>query len=77
MDIDEYIWRNRISCRQFARDLDMGSAALNRLKNFKQYPTLATALKVVKHTKGEITIRELIHPDDRAQYEFKNKETTN
>ena len=69
MELDEYLFRNKKSQRQFAEDTGIGQVTICKLKNYKIEPTLVTAMRLYKHTGGQISFHEMLSPDERKKYE--------
>lgn len=64
MDLDEYLWRNRIKQWKFAQKLGIMPHSLSRIVQKKVSPKLYVAVKIVEATDGQVTYRELLRPED-------------
>lgn len=64
MDIDEYLWRNRRTVRDFAIKLGITENSVLKYKHKRGAPKLLIALKIVKESNGQITIEELLPPKE-------------
>jgi transcriptional regulator with XRE-family HTH domain len=62
MTIAEYIEKTGITYRQFAKDCDLSPSMLYRLKTGERGTniSLSVAQKVVKGTKGKVTLDDLL-----------------
>ena len=69
MELDEYLFRNKKSQRQFAEDTGIGQVTICKLKNYKIIPNLETAMRIYKHTGGQISLHEILSPEERKKYE--------
>jgi len=74
MDLDEYLWRNKMSQRVFAEKVDVNSVTIFNLKNFKVIPNLLTAMKIFKFTDGQVTFHEMVSPVERKKYQVNTEQ---
>lgn len=70
MDLDEYLWRNKITLDKCKKEVGLSQAALCSLKRRKTSPSLLSALKLVEFSKGKIKLEELL--TDKHLEEYKN-----
>lgn len=64
MELDEYLWRNKIKQWKFAQKLGILPHSLSRIVQKKVTPKLYVAVKIVEATDGEVSYRELLRPED-------------
>ena len=74
MDLNEYLWRNKKSQREFAEEIGVCEVTICKLKNYSNIPNLRTALLIHKHTGGEVSLIELIPCIERSKYKVKEKQ---
>lgn len=65
MELDYYLWKRKIRHKKFAENIGIATHTLSKLVNKKTSPTLATALKIYFETKGEVSLLEMLKPDER------------
>ena len=65
MELDYYLWKNKICQSTFSKQIDIAQHTLNKIVNKKSNPTLLTALKIHFETKGYVSLFELLRPEDR------------
>lgn len=63
MKLKEWLKKNRLTNRAFAKDLGIGEAYLCSLMKGKHPFCAATAIRIVSLTNHEITLQELLMPD--------------
>lgn len=59
MTLKEYLEKYKISQRQFALKCGLDPIVINRYLNGKRKPSLVTAVKIHKFTKGEVSVFDL------------------
>lgn len=64
MELDEYLWRNKIRQWKFAQKLGIMPHSLSRIVQKKVTPKLYVAVKIVEATEGQVSYRELLRPED-------------
>ncbi len=67
MDIDEYLWRNKITRKNFAERVGMAAQTMSLLASKKITPSLPNAVNIVKASGGMITYHEMIKEADREK----------
>ena len=67
MDLDEYLWRNKMKQWKFAQKLGIMPHSLSRIVQRKVSPKLYVAIKIVEATEGQVTYRELLRPEDQKE----------
>tara|TARA_R110002126_G_scaffold77229_2_gene192656 strand:- start:4777 stop:5004 length:228 start_codon:yes stop_codon:yes gene_type:complete len=68
MDVDEYIWRNKITGVSFAKMVQISIPTFRNMKNGIVSPKLVTALKILSVTDGKIDIEELLCQADAEDW---------
>lgn len=69
MDLDEYLWRNRITVRDFSIKVGCTENTLLKIKHRRGSPGLLIALKIVKCSDGQIALEELLSKADVEKYQ--------
>ena len=64
MDLNEYLWRNRITQKDFSKRIKIANHTLSLIVNKKVTPHLSTAIKIVEASEGQIEFRELLKDSD-------------
>ncbi len=67
MELDYYLWRNKISQNAFAKKLHISLSTLSQVVCRKNSPSLLTAVKIVKATNGVVTYEDLLRTRDRLE----------
>lgn len=70
MEIDEYLFRQKLTHKQFAKKIGVDPVTVNRLKHFHGVPNLITAMKVFRETRGAVSFMEMLSPATRTEYEI-------
>lgn len=60
MTLDEYLWKNKVSQRDFAALIDSSDSMVSWLRNGGRRPSIELAQKVEKATKGHVTAIEML-----------------
>ena len=60
MDLDEYVWRNRITLGSISEKTKISVNTLSNIKTKKIVPKLDTAIKLHMFTNGEVTFEEML-----------------
>lgn len=60
MLLDEYIFKNKTTLSQMAKDIGCSYHYLSHIKNGKVVPTMAMANKIEKTTNGQVNWHELM-----------------
>jgi transcriptional regulator with XRE-family HTH domain len=63
MNLETYLERNNLNYKQFADGSGVSAVTIWRILKKKFTPRPGTARKIEKHSKGKVTIRELLYPD--------------
>lgn len=64
MDLDEYLWRNKITRKDFAKKIGMTPHSLSSIVAGKVSAKLYTAINIVEATKGEVSYKDLLRKED-------------
>lgn len=65
MDLDEYLFRKRISQTQFANELGVSRTHLGEILRGRRSPSVKLSKKIEELTKGEVTKEEAMFPKGR------------
>jgi DNA-binding XRE family transcriptional regulator len=65
LELDYYLWKNKILHKDFAKEVGIATHTLSVLVNKKSSPTLFTALKIYFATDRAVSLFELLKPEDR------------
>ena len=71
MELDEFLWRSKLSQRQFSKKTGINAVTISNMKNFTSIPNLKTAMIIHKFSEGKISLIEMIPPAMRKDYEVK------
>ena len=66
MDLDEYLFRNRISQTDFAKELGVTRNHFGEIVRGRRTPSVKLAKKIEKLTKGEVSKEEALFPKGRT-----------
>lgn len=69
MDLDEYLWRNKISRTDFAAKVEISRSHLQQILSRKRNPSINLAKKIEEITKGKVTKEESLFPEDFQEKE--------
>lgn len=69
MELFEYIWKSKLSANKLARQLDCNANTLGNIKCGRSSAGLLMALKLEKLSEGQITLADLLSPEDKEKYE--------
>ena len=61
MKLTTWMKNNKMSYRKLSKELGIDHTLLNKYANGKRTPSLKNALKIEKHTKGNVTCKDLIN----------------
>lgn len=67
MDLDEYLWRNKISRTDFAVQIKISRSHLQQILSRKRNPSVKLAKKIEEITDGKVTKEEVLFPEDFQQ----------
>lgn len=74
MDLEEYLYKNKIMVRSFAKLTGTHEQTISVLKHKKKGTTLLLSLIIRDASKGEIEIETLLSPRSKKVYEdFKKR----
>ena len=65
MDLDEYLWRNKIKQKDFCEKVQIRPHTLSLLVKKKHTPKLYIAVNIHKATNGQVTYEEMLRDQDR------------
>lgn len=68
MELNEWMWRNKVTKRAFAKALGIHHQTAFIIASRKHTPSLFTALAAQKYTKGEVSLFELLSDKDRKKF---------
>ena len=68
MNLDEYMWRNKLSASRVARDIDCSTNTLGKIRRRESSTGLLLAIKLIKISDGQITIEELLSEKGEKQF---------
>ena len=60
MDLDEYLWTNKIKNKDFAKLINISPEGLSTIKRKKRTPSLATALLIYELSSGKVELKSLL-----------------
>lgn len=63
MDLDEWLWRKKITMREFSERTGIHWNMLSGIKRKVRVPRLDNAIIIHKMTNGEVTFEQLLTPD--------------
>jgi len=67
MDLDYYLWKNKIKFKDFARKLGIDPSHVSKLVQKKTTPSLIVAMKIHEESKGKIPFEEMISFSDKLK----------
>lgn len=68
MDLDEYLWRNKIKQKDFACKVGIQSHSLSNIVKKKVNPSLYVAMKIVQLTEGQVDYIDLLKEESLKRY---------
>ena len=74
MELDEWLWKHRITQKQVALETGIPMMTIGQIKRKMFVPNLITALKLQEYTKGEIELFEMIPDKRRGEIDDYQKE---
>lgn len=77
MDLDEYLWRNKLNAKEFARQCGLSQATILFVKKKRVIPRLDTAMKILQHTNGQVTFEDMLVKDEEVPKESVEKACQN
>lgn len=63
MDLDEWVWRNRVTLRDISEGTGIHVNTLSSVKLKKIVPRLDVAVKIHMFTNGEVPYEEMMPPE--------------
>jgi len=60
IDLDYYLWRNKILVKDFAKRINVSSSQLSIIRHRKMTPNLRLAMKIHKESNEQIAFSEMI-----------------
>lgn len=67
MELDEWLWKNRIKRIRMARDLGLHTNTIFTAARRIRTPSLFTALAIEKYTDGQVQLTELLSHKDQEK----------
>lgn len=68
MDLDFYLWKNKIKQKDFAKRLGITAANLSLLQSRAVSPSTVAALIIHLETNGEVSLVDLLKDKDRVRF---------
>lgn len=65
MDLDEYLFRKRVSQTEFAKELGISRNHLGEILRGRRSPSVKLAKKIEELSQGEVTKEEVLFPKGR------------
>ena len=67
MILDEWLWRNNVSMREFSQSTGISYNVVQPLKTKKRQINLLNAMRIVKFTGGQVTLEDLLMDTQKKQ----------
>lgn len=67
MDIDEWLWRNKKTKKQVARDLKINYLTFQKIVSRKHPPSLFNALAIFTYTQGKVDLTSFLTEEERQK----------
>ena len=64
MQLDEYLWKNKIKQKDFAPLIGLAPHSLSMIVQKKVSPKLYVAINIISKTEGKVTYAELLREKD-------------
>ncbi len=64
IDLDYYLWKNKIAVKDFAKRIKVCPNQLSAIRNKRVTPKLKTAMKIHKESKQQIPYIEMLATQD-------------
>lgn len=74
MNIDEYLWRNRITVNKFSGFVECAPLTISALKRNKRTTSLLIAIKIYETTNTLVSYEEMLSLEDQEALRFWRKE---
>lgn len=71
MELDYYLWKNKLSHKSFAKKVGIAPHSLSVIVNKKRTPLLTTAIKIHYEAGGAVSLYELMTLEDRKEVDKK------
>lgn len=68
MDLDEYMWRNKITNRKFGLRIGTHAQHVSTIKRKVITPSLMLAAKIIEASDGKVEMFDLMSDRDRKKY---------
>lgn len=68
MDLNYWLFRNKIKKSKMAEDMGMHVQTIFLVISGRSTPSLFTALAIEKYTKGEVTLFDILSSKDKEKY---------
>jgi len=69
MNLDEYIWRSKLSATDIAKKIDCSPNTLGKIKRRESTAGLVIAMKLADISEGQIAMSDLLSEQDAKAYE--------
>jgi len=70
MKLDEYLFRKKISKKDFADQLGISRGHLQHILSGSKNPSIKLARQIEEITKGKVTKEEILFPEEYPEKEF-------
>lgn len=70
VDLDYYLWRNKIQVKDFAKKINISTSQLSNIRHKKITPNLKTAMRIRQESNNEIPYDEMLATKDMAEESF-------
>jgi len=69
MDLDEYMWRKKIKCKNMSEQTGISAVAIQQYKHRRCTPNLLKALQIQAFTKKDIPLEEMLSIKDKEFFD--------
>lgn len=73
MDLKDFLTQNNISQSEFARRVDVTPARINQTVHKRKSPSFELARRIIKETKGKVTVGDLFIPEAPTRLKGRKK----
>lgn len=70
MELDEWLWRNKMTCSKLAEYIDVTGPTIQCLRHKKNSPSMLIALKIYTFTGGEVSLMDMFTERDKNKFEI-------
>jgi len=70
MDLDEWLWKKKISQQKFSDKIGISHINLHHIICRKTTAKLRTAIKILEHTNNEVDLKNLLSEKDCKKYDI-------